>query len=217
MIKKSIVLTILCALLPASALTEKSKSETAILLVCNKSDNTVSFVDTETLEVLSTATTGEGPHEVAVSPNGKWAVVANYEGPGNSLSLIDIPQMKEVRKIPIGEGMQPHGILITRDGHKIYATCEGKQKVIEIDVQTEKVTRSFETGQSISHMIALTPDEKKAYVANIGSGSVTAIDLHAGKTLGNCSPSCISTTNWNPNCHFRVSSRKLRWYRKSIR
>ena len=33
-------------------------------------------------------------------------------------------------------------------------------------------------------MVAVTPDGKRAFVANIGSGSVTAIDLAAGKSLG---------------------------------
>ena len=33
-------------------------------------------------------------------------------------------------------------------------------------------------------MVAVTPDGARAFVANIGSGSVTALDLKAGKSLG---------------------------------
>ncbi len=57
-----------------------------VLLIGNKSDDTLTFVDAETLEILGETTTGQGPHEVAASPDGKWAYVANYEGPGDSLS-----------------------------------------------------------------------------------------------------------------------------------
>jgi YVTN family beta-propeller protein len=152
-----------------------------VLLVCNTSDDTVSFVDSKTLEILGTTTTGRGPHEVAVTPDGKWAFVANYEGPGNSISLIDVRKMKEVRKISIDPHRQPHGIVVSRDGTKVFATCEGTQTVIELDIKTETITRSVKTDAFVSHMLVLTPDEKKAYVANIMSGSVTAIDFENEK------------------------------------
>ena len=64
------------------------------LVVANKSDATVSLVDTGSGEVVATLPTGEGPHEVAVSPDGKTALVANYGtrgAPGSSLTVIDLP------------------------------------------------------------------------------------------------------------------------------
>jgi hypothetical protein len=39
-----------------------------VLLICNKSDDTISFVDTKTFDVLGTTTTGRGPHEVRSIP-----------------------------------------------------------------------------------------------------------------------------------------------------
>jgi YVTN family beta-propeller protein len=39
------------------------------------------------------------------------------------------------------------------------------------------------TDQSVSHMLAVTPDGNRAFIANIGSGSVTVVDLEAGKKL----------------------------------
>lgn len=154
-----------------------------LLLIGNKSDDTISFVDTATLEVVGTTTTGRGPHEVIVTPDGKWAFVANYEGPGDSFSLIDVGGMEEVRKIPTGTHRHPHGMVLSQDGQTLYATCEGTQTVIELDVATEKISRSFKTEQEISHMLVLTPDERKIYTANIRSGSATAIDLLSGKVV----------------------------------
>jgi hypothetical protein len=48
------------------------------LLILNKSDATLQFVDASSFETIGTVATGEGPHEVAVSDDGKMAVVANY-------------------------------------------------------------------------------------------------------------------------------------------
>jgi DNA-binding beta-propeller fold protein YncE len=45
------------------------------------------------------------------------------------------------------------------------------------------VTRAFSTRQEVSHMVVATPDGRRAFVANIGSGSVTAIELGSGAKL----------------------------------
>src|SRR5687768_8975150 len=81
------------------------------LLVLNKSDDTVSFIDLASNEVKATLPTGDGPHEVAVSADGKTAVIANYgdsANPGKTLSVIDVPGKKVVRTIDLGEYRRPH-------------------------------------------------------------------------------------------------------------
>ena len=80
----------------------------SILLIGNKSDDTLTFVDTATLEIVGEAKTGRGPHELTATPDGKWAYVSNYEGSGNSLSLIDVAGRKEVKKIPLEPYLGPH-------------------------------------------------------------------------------------------------------------
>ena len=162
---------LLVAVAPADA-----KKYGDLLLICNKSDDTISFVETKEFKVIATTTTGRGPHEVIVSPNRKWAYVANYEGDGNSLSVIDIERMKELKKIRIDPYRNPHGIVTSKNGKKLYATVEGSMAVIELDPISGQVSQSWETSAFISHMLVLTPNEKKIYVANIGSGSVTSID-----------------------------------------
>src|SRR5688500_5153 len=87
------VLTILLVASTAKAV------DSGTLLVLNKSDTTVSLIDLASRKVVATVPTGVGPHEVAVSPDGKIAVVANYgaQTPGNSLTVINIPDRKSTR------------------------------------------------------------------------------------------------------------------------
>ena len=69
-------------------------ADSGTLIVLNKSDNNVSLINLATKKAVATIPTGVGPHEVAVSPNGKIAVVANYgtgQAPGSSLTVIDVP------------------------------------------------------------------------------------------------------------------------------
>jgi YVTN family beta-propeller protein len=70
------------------------------LRVLNKSDDTVSLVDLASKKSVATIPTGSGPHEVAVSADGRTAVVCNYGSqlsPGSTLTVIDIAARKASR------------------------------------------------------------------------------------------------------------------------
>jgi hypothetical protein len=47
----------------------------ATLVVANKAEATASLINLESGEVIATLATGEGPHEVGISPNGKFGLV----------------------------------------------------------------------------------------------------------------------------------------------
>lgn len=159
--------------------------EAATLLVANKAEATVSLVDLGSGKVAATLPVGTGPHEIAVSPDGKLALVANYGGqqPGSSLTLLDVPGAKVVKTIDLGEYRRPHGLVFLAGGRAL-VTVEANKALLEVDVTAGKVTRAVSTGQEVSHMVAVTPDGSRAFIANIGSGSMTAVDLKAGKSLG---------------------------------
>lgn len=168
------------------ALLASGSLDAATLLVANKAEATVSLVDLGSGKVAATLPVGTGPHEIAVSPDGKLALVANYgtgPAPGSSLTLLDVPGAKVVKTIELGEYRRPHG-LVFLDGRRALVTSEASQSLLEVDVEAGKVTRAIPTGQEVSHMVAVTPDGSRAFIANIGSGSMTAIDLVAGKSLG---------------------------------
>src|SRR5689334_4092967 len=95
------------------------------LVVLNKEDATLVTVDPATGRILGTVRTGEGPHEVTVSDDGKTAFVGNYggaSGPGNTISVVDLVTMKELRRFDTRPLLRPHGVFF-RDG-KVYFTSE---------------------------------------------------------------------------------------------
>ncbi|MEO6809010.1 MAG: beta-propeller fold lactonase family protein [Isosphaeraceae bacterium] len=160
--------------------TTRAHAQGPLLLVANKGDDTVSFIDLDARQVVGLATTGRHPHELAVTPDGRTAFVANY-GAGDSISVIDVQTRKELRKISLGTYRDPHGIQVSRDGAKVYATCEASRVVIVIDVARGEIIRALDTGREVSHMLVLTPDETRLYAADLRSGSATAINLSTGK------------------------------------
>ncbi|HUP60137.1 MAG TPA: YncE family protein [Thermoanaerobaculia bacterium] len=163
----------------ASILLLLSCSATAdTLLVVNKRDATLALVDPATMKVTGKIATGEGPHEVAVSDDGKIAVVGNYgtrQNPGTSLTVIDVGAKREVRRFALPGLSRPHGIQAV--GSRFYITTEGSLAVARYDAAADRIDWIGGTGQDVTHMLVVTRDEKKIYTSNIGSNSVSVLDL----------------------------------------
>ena len=162
---------VLCALLLAGT----ASADT--LLVLNKADSNLAFVDPAKLQVITTIPTGKAPHEVAVSADGRVALVANYgtgAEPGMTLSIVDLGKRKEDRR-PLPGLLRPHGTFAI--GSHIYFTAEGSRAVARYDLASGTIDWIGGTGQEGTHMVVVGPGEKKAYTANIGSDSVSVFDL----------------------------------------
>jgi YVTN family beta-propeller protein len=159
---------------------EAQAASKSALLVLNKIENTLAIVDPASLKVLGRVPTGTGPHEVIASADGRLAYVANYGDQttlGNSLSIIDIAARKEIKRVELGPLFRPHGIV--EAGGKIYFTVEVNRAIARYDPASARVDWIMGTGQTATHMLAITPDGKRAYTANIASDTVTAIELNA--------------------------------------
>jgi YVTN family beta-propeller protein len=143
------------------------------LLVLNK-EGTVAIVDPVTQKVLGRAPTGEGPHEVVATSDGKLAVVSNYgsgPAPGHSLSVIDIASRKEIHRFDTTPLYRPHG-LFSIDG-KVYFTAEGSKAVARYDPASNKIDWLTGTGQDGTHMVYLSKDQNLMFTSNMGSGTMS--------------------------------------------
>jgi DNA-binding beta-propeller fold protein YncE len=56
-------------------------------------------------------------------------------------------------------------------------------KSLMIDPKTLKIVGTIPTGQRESHMLAITPDGRYGYTANVGPGTVSVLDMEKKKTL----------------------------------
>jgi YVTN family beta-propeller protein len=159
-----------------------------LLLVLNKSENTGTFLDRSDGRLLATVVTGVAPHEVAVTSDGTLAVAANYgtrENPGSSLTLIDMESRKVVKTISLGKYRRPHGVQFFRDNRRVAVTVEGSQALIVVNLETQEVEKVIRTRQVVSHMVVMSADEQKAFVTNLGSGTVSVIDLPESRLVMN--------------------------------
>ncbi len=155
------------------------------LLVGNKAEASVSIIDLASGREVARAKTRPGPHEIAVSGDGRLAVVTNYgtDTPGNSLTVIEVELGQSVGTIDLGEYTRPHGIVFMPGNRRVLVTAEGARALLVVDVWDGVVESAIPTGQETSHMLAYDPSGKRAFVANIGSGSVSLINVGGGELL----------------------------------
>ena len=148
-----------------------------LLVVANKQAATATLLHVASGRTVATLPTGVGPHEVAVSGDGRWAVVTDYgaQTPGSSLTLIDLDRRAVTRTIPLGEYRRPHGAAFLPNG-QLAVTVETNRAVLIVDPSRGAVLRALPTGEAGSHMLSVSPDGRTIYTANIGGGSVTALD-----------------------------------------
>lgn len=152
----------------------------------NKEDATLVTVDPPSGKVLGRVPTGEGPHEVAVSDDGRTAFVGNYggaAGPGNTISVVDLVAMKELRRFDVSPLRRPHGMFFA-DG-KLYFTAETNRVVARYDPASNQIDWLLGTGQVSTHMVWVNRDATKMYTANIGSDSITVIERGANAQVWN--------------------------------
>jgi YVTN family beta-propeller protein len=159
--------------------------ETGTLIVLNKSEASASLISLKTGHVVANIPTGVGPHEVAVSPDGKLAVVSNYGArePGSSLTVIDLKEQKVLKTIDLEKYQRPHGIIFLPEGKSLLVTAEAQKALLKVDLNKGKVLKAMDTDQEVSHMVALSSAGNRAFVANIRSGSVTVVDLQKGEAV----------------------------------
>lgn len=156
------------------------------LVVLNKEDATLVTVDPASGKILGTVPTGEGPHEVAVSADGKTAFVGNYggaSGPGTTISVVDLGAMKELRRFDVSPLRRPHGLFFN-DG-KVYFTAEINRIVGRYDPASNQIDWLLGTGQVTTHMVWVNRDATKMYTANIGSDSISIIERGANAQTWN--------------------------------
>ena len=148
----------------------------AQLLVLNKSDATLAFIDPASGKITATVATGEGPHEVEVSTDGRLAFVSNYGSStsGNTLSVIDIAARRELKRVDLGELRRPHGLTFS-DG-KLYFTSEESKNIGRYDPVKQIVDWKYSVAQDRTHMVLASRDGKKFFTSNIDSNTVSILE-----------------------------------------
>lgn len=117
-------------------------------------------------------------HHVAVSPDGRHAVVTHTLAGGISVIDLETFAVSEL----IETGTTPNYAVFSSDGVLAYVSNAGDGTVSEIDTADWRVARTMAAGEAPEHMV-LGPDGRMLYVANIEAGTVSVVSLAQGEVV----------------------------------
>lgn len=173
---------------PVLAGSAEITSLTGTVVVVNQASDTVTLVDLTAMEAYMHVPVVGGPHEAAVSPDGKRVIVTNYNqrgggGPQKTLSLISLPGGETLKTIDLGEFSMPHDIQWV-DENQVVTTVEANQALLLVNVGSGEIERVFKTDRQGSHMLSLSNDRQRLYSSNMGgSGSISVFDFQSGEKI----------------------------------
>jgi len=174
--KRVPAVVLLLALVARAASAQSPQGSTGTLVVLNKSTATATFVDVASGETVATLPTGQGPHELAITGDGRWAVSTDYAR-GNTLTVFDVSGPRVVRTIDMSRYSSPHGIFFLPGDTLLAVTSEATRNVVLVQPFRGEIVGAIGTDAGGSHMVAVTGDGRTLYTGDIQSGTVSRLDV----------------------------------------
>jgi YVTN family beta-propeller protein len=135
-------------------------------------DSYVYRIDVKTLKIDQVIRVGLVPKFLAVTPNGKYLLVANWCS--YDLSVVNIAERHVVATLPMGP--YPRGLAISRDSATAYVAIMGSDDITKVNLLTMKIEGSFVVGDSPRHLV-MSPSGRYLYASLNAPGEVVKIDL----------------------------------------
>lgn len=175
------------ALAPAAALAGLLLASPALaaektILILHKGADSLGFYDAATGKSRAVVPVGAVPHEMVLSADRSLLYITNYgvgsyttkdEG-GRTISIVDLARRAKIGEIDLGVCRRPHGIQRGRSG-RLYVTVDTPGSLLVIDPVARTVVKRIDLEQALPHMVAVSEDETRAWTANAGAGTVTAL------------------------------------------
>ena len=140
----------------------------------------LALVEGSNVSNVATVTVGGTPYGIAITPDGKYAYVTNFE----NVSVIDTATNKLVETIATAKFTQ--GIVITPDGKYAYVTSSSSDQPIVsvISTATNTVVDTIVVAHTPNGGIAITSDGKYVYLTSM-DGSVMVISTANNEVTAN--------------------------------
>jgi YVTN family beta-propeller protein len=141
-------------------------------------------VDLKKLELVADMALGKNPIDVLRPPRQNHMFIADQGVHG--VFVVDPDAWKELQFIPTGRGT--HGLLLSHDEKKIYASNRNEGSISVIDIASRKVIAKWKTGGS-PDMGQLSPDGTQLWIssrfpiAGRSNSDVRVIDTRTGEVI----------------------------------
>jgi DNA-binding beta-propeller fold protein YncE len=157
-------------------------------VVALEGENAIAVIEGPPWRVLRRLPAPAGPHNVAVSPDGRFAAVASP--PADRVTLLDVVRLGVLARTTVPGA--PHDVDFTADGQAVWVTAERAGRVVRLSVPGGAITAS-RPASGRPHDLAVSPDGRRLWVTIDGSQAMDVRDAATGRLLRR------ATTNGAPH------------------
>jgi DNA-binding beta-propeller fold protein YncE len=148
---------------------------------------------------LATVAVGRGPIDLALTPNGKTAVVPNLTD--NTVSLIDTASRTTAAVVNVRPG--PRVVAVSPDSARAYVFSQGPRSIATIDLDRHIVLANFDLNESfttpppLAESMAISPRGEQLYLVNSGTNTLSSVQFGSRRpsewqlTSGDVKPTCL--------------------------
>src|SRR5208282_346192 len=148
--------------------------------VSNEKGNSISVIDTATLEVKRTVKVGQRPRGIALSKDDSELFVCL--GDDDTIQVIDTKTMAVAGELP--SGPDPEQLRVSPDGTLVFVANENDALLTAIDVKTRQVVTQFPVGVE-PEGVAVSPDGAMVVNTSETTSMAHLIDWSAKKIVAN--------------------------------
>ena len=158
------------------------------LIVTDGGDtDAVELVDCEKYKIIDAIKLGPGVDHGVYNPLNKYFYVENGGGPdGKShvLTIIDTQSFTRVGEVPGLPGNSHEGMVIDREGKRLYVNLTGTDEVGVIDLETRQLIARWPLPDvHVAHAIALDEPNHRLFTATRKPPQFIVLDIDTGKVV----------------------------------
>jgi DNA-binding beta-propeller fold protein YncE len=172
-----------------------------IVAAVSRSSGELVLLEPESLRVIRRIWVGTGPHDIASSEDGRFAIVplhgvfpAPHDDPiapgdlrwttadSGGSTIVDLLTGQPLGTHAMVDCLRPHGAAATAQAHRVWITCENKGQIREIDPLTGKTIRYFSTSAGVHKVMHLSKRNMLA-ASNPKTGEAYLIDIVSGEIM----------------------------------
>jgi len=136
-------------------LTTAAPASAYTVYVTNEKDNTITVIDSESLEVIKTFKVGQRPRGVILSKDGKWLIVCASDD--NIVQVYDAKTFEYIKSLP--SGPDPELLILHPSGNPLYVANEDDNLVTVVDIFENRIISDVPVGVE-PEGLGISPDGK---------------------------------------------------------
>ncbi len=163
-------------------------AESNRLIVADGGDtDAVELVDCKEYKIISTLKLGPGVDHSAYNPLNKYFYVESGGGPDGKthvLTIIDTRSFKQVGEVAGLPGNSNEGMVIDREGKKLYVNLTGSDEIGVIDLNTRQLIARWPLPDAhVAHAIALDEPNHRLFTATRKPAQFMVFNMDTGKVV----------------------------------